>query len=308
MRHPATFEVLAGSVKFKLGSCTRGPVSLHKPMDPKTFIEQLLFSTVRIEADKDEGVEAATAFIFEYPLNDKSTPFLVTNNHVVKGAKVGRFFFTKSDGQKPQVGNRFDVEIQSFEQQWHPHPRDSIDVAVMPLGPLLNEIANRGVQVFIRALPKRFIPTPQQVADLDALEEIVFVGYPSGIYDVKNLMPIIRRGTTATPLQIDYEGEPAFLVDASVFPGSSGSPVLISNQGGYPTKSGFVVGSRILLLGVIARVFYTESEGKIEIMAVPTGIKPILKTQQMIDLGIVYKANTIIEAVENFLTKVGVSK
>jgi hypothetical protein len=276
-------------------------------MDPKTFIEQALFSTVRIEADKTGVVEAGTAFIFEYPLDDKSTLFLVTNKHVVKGATAGRFFFTQSDGQRPQIGKRFDVEIQDFEQQWHFHPGDSIDVAVMPLGPVVNEIANRGVQLFIRALPKRFIPTAEQLAELDALEEIVFVGYPSGIYDAKNLMPIIRRGTTATPPQIDYEGEPVFLVDASVFPGSSGSPVLISNQGGYATKGGFVVGSRILLLGVIARVFYTASEGKIEIISAPTGIKPLLKTKEMIDLGIVYKASTIVEAVESRLTNIGPS-
>ena len=28
-------------------------------------------------------------------------------------------------------------------------------------------------------------------------------------------------------MQIDYEARPAFVVDASVFPGSSGSPVLV---------------------------------------------------------------------------------
>lgn len=274
-------------------------------MKPTTFAEQLLFSTVRIEAAKDNNNEAGTGFVFQYQIDsEKSALFIVTNRHVVEGANNGRFFFTLSDGDGPAIGKRFDIEVDGFHTRWHFHPNADIDVAVMPLGPLMAELAKRDVEVFFRALSSRFIPSQAQLAELDALEEIVFVGYPSGIFDSRNLMPIMRRGTTATPVQIDYEGLPAFLVDASVFPGSSGSPVLISNQGGFATKAGFVVGSRILLLGIIARVFYTETEGRIEIVDIPTAQKPVLKSQQMIDLGIVYKSATIREAAEDFLRKV----
>src|SRR5437763_136516 len=50
-------------------------------------------------------------------------------------------------------------------------------------------------------------------------------------------------GVTANPLQADYDGRPVFLIDASVFPGSSGSPVVICNQGGFATRQGFAVGN-----------------------------------------------------------------
>ena len=72
-------------------------------------------------------------------------------------------------------------------------------------------------------------------------------------------MPIIRRGITASPVWNDFDNTPSFLVDAGVFPGSSGSPVFILNQGSYATKDGISLGNRLLFLGVI-----TESMLRIE--------------------------------------------
>jgi len=81
----------------------------------------------------------------------------------------------------------------------------------MPLGGVLQDIEKDGRRLFYRSIPNRSIPTPDQLKELDALEEVVFIGYPNGIYDTVNLMPIARRGVTATPLQIDYNGKPLFL-------------------------------------------------------------------------------------------------
>lgn len=63
-------------------------------MKPQTEMEQPPFSTVRIDADKAAGTEAGTSFIFSYEHHSKQCLFLITNNHVVSGANVGRFFFT----------------------------------------------------------------------------------------------------------------------------------------------------------------------------------------------------------------------
>ena len=268
-------------------------------MQVNTVIEQLLFTTVRIETTTPDGISAGTAFIFNYQQEEKQFLFLVTNKHVVKNAINGRFFFTLSDGQAPKIGQRFDVEMNQFEQQWFGHPDPDIDVAIMPLVPVLQQIEKLGKTVFYRAITHILIPTTEQMNDLDAIEEVVFIGYPNGIFDSKNLMPVIRRGTTATHLQIDYEGKPLFLIDASVFPGSSGSPVLIANTGSYASKSGFNVGaSRVLFLGIISSVAIREEHGQIAFISSPVSQIPIVKTQQMIDLGIVYKASTILDTVK----------
>jgi len=270
-------------------------------MEIQTLAEQLFFTTVRIETSSPVGIGTGTAFVFSYEWDDKTALFLVTNKHVVAKATSGRFFFTLSDGTQPLVGQRFDIQIDNFELRWHGHPRGDIDIAVMPLVPILQEIEKTGKRVFYKSISHTLIPTPKQLNDLDAIEEILFIGYPNGIFDTKNLMPIARRGTTATPVQIDYNGAPIFLVDASVFPGSSGSPVLICNSGGYASKSGFVIGTRVFFLGVIAQVAIREEFGKIEFVSIPTAQIPIVKTQQMIDLGVVYKSSTVIDTVLDFL-------
>ncbi len=138
--------------------------------------------------------------------------------------------------------------------------------------------------------------------EIDAVEDIVFVGYPSDIYDRRNLFPVVRRGITATPMSIDFEGKPAFLIDASIFPGSSGSPVFLCNIGNYSLKGkGLVVGSRVFFLGVVASVFIRKDLNTIEFIDIPTGKVPVVATTQMVDLGIVYKSIVIKELIEEFL-------
>ncbi len=273
-------------------------------MKIETPAEQLLYATVRIETQGYNPNEkgAGTAFIFDLEEEKGHFLCLVTNKHVIKGAKVGRFFFTHRKNDEPNVGKRFDVAIDNFEQSWFGHPDPEIDVAAMPLVPLLEAIKQQGNDVFFRPLPQTLIPTEDQLAELDALEEVLFIGYPSGIYDTANLLPVFRRGITATPIQIDYEGKPIFLIDASVFPGSSGSPVLIYNLGGYTSRRGFTVSTRVLFLGIIAQVVYREEQGSLEFANIPTALVPIFRTREMIDLGVVFKDRTVVETVQGLLS------
>jgi len=144
-------------------------------------------------------------------------------------------------------------------------------------------------------VPDRLIPTQDEIDELDAVEDVIFVGYPNGIWDSENNLPVTRRGITATPIAIDYRNEPKFLIDASVFPGSSGSPVfLYNNTGTFAMKGkGTVFGGRIMFLGLVASVFFREEAGRIEMVDVPTGMEPIPVVRQMINLGIVFKATAV---------------
>ncbi|HFG6905407.1 hypothetical protein R4641_15855 [Acinetobacter baumannii] len=150
--------------------------------------------------------------------------------------------------------------------------------------------------IFGRGISSTFIPNDEAITKLDAIEDILFVGYPNGIWDKVNLLPIFRKGITATPLQIDYEGEPKFLVDASVFGGSSGSPVFVHSK----KVDGI---SEFLLVGIIAAVYQVRSKSEIVQTPVPTDVNHSIEVinTQMIDLGIVFKSRTIIETIEAFL-------
>ncbi|MGF6231144.1 hypothetical protein QFZ27_005099 [Inquilinus ginsengisoli] len=275
-------------------------------MQIKTISEQLFFTTVRIDTATAQGaLGSGTGFFFAYKIGNGDALFIVTNKHVVEGMLEGRFSFLKHRGGLPTLGDgfRLDVPPQDWSSMWFGHPDPNIDIAICPLVPLVNFIKQQhGIDLFFRCVEPGMIPTQSQIADLDAIESVTFVGYPNGVWDSKNLLPVARRGTTASPIEVDFEGTPRFLIDASVFGGSSGSPVFILNHGTWTTKNGdVVVGSRFYFVGVIAAVFFRTHLNQIVPVPIPTQVQPMAQQQEMIDLGIVFKARTVVETVEAFM-------
>ena len=190
--------------------------------------------------------------------------------------------------------------------KWTGHPSDEIDIAALPLAPVLKHLHEKGEIPFYKSIPTALIPTPSALEDLDAVEDVLFFGYPSGLYDRANNLPIARKGITATHPCVDYEGKAVFLIDASVFPGSSGSPVLIYYNGSWCSRNGSLMpGRRIFLLGVLGRVYFRETDGSLTFEGMPAAVKPVVRTNQMIDLGIVYKARTVVETIEHLLRQRG---
>lgn len=275
-------------------------------MQVKTIAEQLFFTTVRIDTVAANGAQGAgTGFFFGHELNGADYLFVVTNKHVVMNMHEGQFSFLKQKDGLPTLGDGLNLHIrhQDWSKMWFGHPDQNIDIAVCPLFPLLNFVKQQhATELFFRAIKSSMIPTLKQVAELDAVESVTFIGYPNGIWDSKNLLPVARRGTTASPIEVDFEGTPRFLIDASVFGGSSGSPVFILNNGSWATKDGgLVAGTRFHFIGVIAAVFFRTNLNQIVPVPIPTQVQPMVQQQEMIDLGIVFKAHTVVETIEAFL-------
>ena len=273
-----------------------------------SLAEQLFFCTVRIETTCAGKKGSGTGFLYSVePEPGAPIPFMVTNKHVVDRAELGSFWFHEGTEENQRSGATIPVLVQDFEQKFFPHPDPDCDIAVMPIGNILNELDyQHGKMVFSRILPQQMRPSEEQLYDLDAIEGVIFIGYPNGIYDSVNHLPIARKGHTATPVQVDYEGKSKFLIDAAVFPGSSGSPVFILNSGGYAHRGGFNVASRIFLIGVISAVYTLDEIGSIVSRPVPT-TDNLLVLRQMINLGIVEKSRTIDEAIWAYLATQGIS-
>ena len=277
-----------------------------------TAAEHFLFMTLRIETERSVG----TGFIFEHkwkcPRTDAELTgyFLVTNKHVIANADQGtvRFTLSTDDGSGPDLGRWFDINIAGRRWKWWAvHPAEDVDIAVFPLNPFFEELKKGGVNPFFSAVTANLLPENSQFGDLNALERILFVGYPNGVYDAINNLPVIRSGITATPPAVDYEGRPRFLVDASVFPGSSGSPIFAYDRGAWLSgSSDWTIGSeRVVFLGVLASVFYRESDGSLEFRNIPTATEGVPVNREMIDLGVAYKAVTVVETIEADLRRVG---
>jgi hypothetical protein len=266
-----------------------------------TIAEQMLFCTVRIEASNDQIESVGTGFLFAYNLPDgREVPLLITNRHVVEGYNTGKIRFTLMKDGVAILGEYIEKSFSTFSTKWFFHPNKEIDIAVLPLGLHIRDIIESDKKVFTVGIPKEAIPSTEQIKELDAIEDIVFVGYPNGLWDSTNNLPIIRRGITATPISIDFEGKPIFLVDASVFQGSSGSPVFLYNKGTIADRHGNIkIGSRLLLLGIISSVYYKEDEKILDMVS--SKKVPSVITSEMLDIGIVYKSNQILQMIESIL-------
>lgn len=280
-------------------------------MDVKTLAEQLLFTTVRIEGfNNTVPISTGTGFIFSYPAPNGDYRFLVTNKHVVAGATRGVITFTEASNDQPKLGKVHQWTISNFGEIWFGHPNSDIDVAITSLSFMESQFRQASdIDLFYRFVGPFTIPTEEQTANFDAIEDIIFIGYPNGIWDTKNFLPVVRRGITASPIGVDFNGQPKFLIDASVFPGSSGSPVFLYNAGAYrPNKvnqNEFTVGTRLMFLGILASVYYRETASKVQPIKMAAYKAPGTIMREMIDLGVVYKASTIVETVELFLKNRG---
>lgn len=272
-------------------------------MKVSSLAEELLFTVIRIETIGSEGEQKiGTGFVFHYQFESKKYLFLVTCKHVINGAKEGILTFIKRKGEEPLLGEGYRLKVENFEDLWFKHESEHVDVAILPFVPILNHISNQEVQIFFKAVPDNLIPKGNQLEELDAVEDVLFIGYPIGLWDTENLTPIVRKGITATPVFLDFKAEKQFLIDASVFPGSSGSPVFVYYKGIYWDKKtkGTTVGHRIFFLGMLSAVFKMPDTGEI---IVPTQKTPIVKVNQLADIGVVFRAETILEAIKEFLEK-----
>ena len=259
---------------------------------------------MRLQVTKPDRVESGTGFILNYvdpdSEDERSAPMLVTNRHVVESGIKIEFFMTskKKDEDAPEIGKIVNIENTEGDSIWTFHPDPEVDIAALLIGPLLNNLKAQGREVFFRGISSELLPSEEQLEDVDALEEVIFVGYPVGMYDQKNFTPIMRTGTTATPVQLDYQGKPAFLIDASVFPGSSGSPVMIFNKGAYTTRTGGnVIGSsRFFLLGIVAMNISMPEQSDVQLKT--SAATPYVQTAQAIDIGLVFNSKAILGAAE----------
>ena len=274
-------------------------------MKVESLAESLFFTTVRIDTLTPNGATGSgTGFVFAHKLDEeKHVLFVVTNKHVVDGMQSGSLTFHQRKDDQPHLGTGFRLDIGSWPSLWFGHPSSDVDIAVTPFLPLENHIKQQqNVDLFYRLIISDMLPTTEQAEQLDAIESITFIGYPNGIWDSKNLLPIARRGTTASPIAVDFENTPRFLIDASVFGGSSGSPVFVLNQGMITDKHGnSTIGSRVLFVGVVAAVFFRTHLNQIVAVPIPTQTRPMAEQQEMIDLGIVFKARTVVETIEAYL-------
>ena len=263
----------------------------------------IFVSVTPIETRTSEKTKVGTgSFLrYEWEGGTKKTDFLVTNRHVIRDGLTSRFRLKRLENGHPSPNQIDTYEVNGGERDWFCHPDKDVDVAILYMGRYFSETRKQGFEPYYAAIDKSIIPPTEVVEELQSVEEVTFVGFPTGLYDKTNFIPIVRKGVTASPAAVDYDGKSVFLIDASIFPGSSGSPVFIMNAGAYLTRKGINVGTRTLFLGIVSQSWVWKPGFQPEPADAPSVADKQDQNKDYIDLGTVVKTRAILETVQAFL-------
>jgi hypothetical protein len=281
-----------------------------KMIEPVTATENMMYSTARIVGLDAAGkeIQFGTGFFYQFPVaenDDRTIPVLITNNHVINGAsRIGFVVHTVSDGGKKPDGN---IPVLSEMHEWIRHPNPKIDLCAVSIGGFLN---TSKPPAFLRFLNPSIVPSQDQLDGLSAVEELLMIGYPSGLWDQVNNYPLIRRGITASHPAVDFEVEDAAttVIDMACFPGSSGSPVILYNPLSHfdkKTNTNNMGQGQILLLGVLFSGPTIEADGRIVIKNIPTAVQPVAELRLMMNLGYIIKSKELAALGGEVLKKLG---
>jgi len=159
--------------------------------------------------------------------------WLVTNRHVILPMYNGKelipnsvtFHIRKIINGQP-VWEPIELQKEILIERARFHPDQSIDVCIIDIYSLLKDKLNDGNQYMVWfAVSKENLPGENKIHPEVASDAIV-VGYPRGFYDQHNIFPIVKSGIIASKWGAFFNQKSYFLIDAKLFPGSSGSVVL----------------------------------------------------------------------------------
>lgn len=254
-----------------------------------SFSNQLLLSTIKIKTRVGEG----TGFFFTFKYeNGDEVPILITNKHVINNKKLEEvvliFHTCNNEGiSEKNIGVPLQLE-------WVHHPK--YDLCFTPVASIINyyKMLFKEEIIFKTFMENNILDTVS-LGELNALEEVAMVGYPIGLHDEKNNFPIFRKGYTSSHPALSFNEEGIGLVDMACFPGSSGSPIFILNEGSYTNSTGIVVGHRFIFLGVLFAGPLCNVTGKIKMKEIDLKMVPISETSIMTNLGYYIQAKVILD-------------
>lgn len=239
----------------------------------ENIFEQLLYSTVLIECLDSKGAHLCigTGFFLHKQVGPGAYKiFLVTNRHVLdRDVDSISLVFTKAKNGEPLVGQCEEVLIERVGRMViHPN----VDLAVLDISALIARFPDT---LYFKAVPYEALADFEE-PELSVAAPVYFIGYPEGISDVQNNFPLVRKGIISSHPKVDFNDLPQVIVDAQVFPGSSGSPVFVNLRTDGQMSDGRPI---IKLLGVVTATF--------------------LKGQDTLGLGIVIKATCLRQMIDD---------
>jgi hypothetical protein len=269
----------------------------------------LPYTVIRIRAGDPINLNAShsgTGFFYTFHDDKGDIPFVISNKHVLCDKTWIEFDFATVDNNGWRVFGPFSkIRINHGDLPIIEHPNKFIDLAGIPLLPLIVYLKKRGINPYVSTLTKANTAPAKVQAVLHAATSVLMVGFPNGIMDEANNLPVVRRGTLATHYKADYLGETNFVVDIAAFGGSSGSPIFSLFESIVPDENGnisLMAEPQIHLIGVLHSGPVITAQGHIVPKPVPTN-SLVSQTNIMMHLGYCVKAFRIEELLPVILNK-----
>jgi trypsin-like peptidase len=210
-----------------------------------------LDTTVAIEAAQADGEATrhrtiGTGFFIGFDYGDRLASgaathrlFLATNRHVI----AGRDDLLIRVNTKGGAARRVRLPLRAAG--WAPHPQDGVDVAVVLLNARV--LIEAGTELSYFRPTDTALVSAMTALDIGPGEELFVLGFPLGMSGVERNYVIARSGMIARFDREILTATRTFLIDASVFPGNSGGPVIVKPNsdtlaGRRPIDQAYLIG------------------------------------------------------------------
>jgi trypsin-like peptidase len=176
--------------------------------------------------------------------------WLVTNRHVLLPPSGGTenepssvtFHLRKLNSENQLAWDPITLATADIEKLARFHQNNSIDVAIIDISEIFAGRINSGERVGGYSAVSSGNFAGKNNIEIEASSDVLVIGYPRGFYDNVNLYPVIKSGIVASRWGANFRGNRYFLIDAKLFPGSSGS-IVISKPIDIVVKAGQVMHS-----------------------------------------------------------------
>ena len=198
---------------------------------------------------------SATGFLYGHPTGkttDKGQTtywtFLVTNRHVFQkaldhGEKLQARFNTLTESGTNSY------TIDPHDEFWTVHPDPEADVAVLQIG--TDRLITDGIEFSFFHGDDHTIPFDELRSGLISEGDGVFtLGFPLGLVGEERNYVIVRQGIIARVQHWLKGHSRTFTIDASIFPGNSGGPVLLKPE--LVSIEGTKSNNRCVLIGMVS--------------------------------------------------------
>lgn len=185
-------------------------------------VEPIFATTTPIQYRDEDG--GGTGFFYTHG----DSTYLITNRHVLdpeeEDVNPSEIRIWLRDFNNIGNARSYDIEVSHDDKlDWLAY--GEVDLAAIPLSmrlSTLQELSEEEHKTGSLAFTEHHI-VPE---NLGIDQRVTIVGYPGDFMDYTTYFPVKRSALIASPYGVQFNGNPCFVTDARMHPGTSGSPVI----------------------------------------------------------------------------------